>query len=81
MRNIGDGEKKFPLRGVQSGDALVRLLDTFGDLFHFGDERIGVLLILLEAGNLFAGLVALGFKLLGRGDEFAALLVERAKSV
>src|SRR5437660_6035779 len=81
MRNIGDSEEKFALRGVEFGYALIGLLDALRNLLHFSDDGVGVFLLLLEAGDFFAGLVAPRFELLRRSDEFAALLVELTKSV
>src|SRR5438046_7735736 len=81
MWNIGDGEEKFALRGVEFGDALVGLLDALGNLLHFGNEGISVFLLFLQAGDFLAGFIALRLELLGCGDEFAALFVELAKGV
>ena len=81
VRNIGNGKQQFALRGIQCGDALVGLLDELGDLLHFRDQRVGVLLFFLEACNLVAGFVALRLALLVGGDQLATLLVERAKSI
>ena len=55
------------------------MLDALGDLLHFRDQRVGVLPFLFQASDFFAGLVALGLELLGRGDHLAALPVERAE--
>src|SRR5439155_9401470 len=81
MRNIGDSEEKFALRGVEFGYALIGLLDALRNLLHFSDDGVGVFLLLLEASDFIAGLVALCFELLRCSDEFAALLVEFAKGI
>src|SRR6266851_8153990 len=38
VRNIGNGEKKLTLCGIEFGNALVGLLNALGDLLHFGDD-------------------------------------------
>src|SRR5713226_9265587 len=81
VRKVGNSKQQVTLRGVQRGDALVGLLDAFGNQLHFGDQRVGVLLFFLEAGDFFTGFVPLRFEQSGRGDELAAFLVELAKSV
>ncbi len=81
MWDVGNGEQEVALGGVQFRNAFIGLLDALGNLLHFSDERVGVFLFLLEARDFVASLVALCFQLLGRSDEFAALLVELTKSV
>src|SRR5437879_7323003 len=49
MRNIGDSEEKFALRGVEFGDALIGLLDALRNLLHFSDDGVGVFLLLLRS--------------------------------
>ena len=81
VRDIGNGQQQFALRGVELRNAFVALLDAFRNLLHLRDQGVGGLLFLFQPRDFFAGFVSLRLELLGRGDQFAALFVERAKRV
>lgn len=81
VRQIRNHQHQIALLRFQLADFFVALFDLLGDLFHFSDQRIGVQLIFFQAGNFVAGLVALRLALFVGGDEFAALLVDRAEGV
>ncbi len=67
--------------GVKFSDALVRLFDLLGHLFHLRDQRIRILFLFFQARNLFAGFVAHRLALLVRGDLFPAVFIQFAKTV
>jgi hypothetical protein len=79
--NIGDGQKRFALLGIQFADAFIGLLDDIRNLFHFGDQSIRAVLLFLETSNLIAGFVALRFALFVFGDELAAFFIQGLESL
>ena len=81
MRHVRNRQQKLALRRVELSDALVALLDALRNLLHLRDYCVGGLLFFFQRGDFVAGFVALRLELLGRGDQFAPLFVERAKCV
>ena len=53
--------------------------DLLAQLLGLVDQRSGVLLVLLELGDFFRGLVALSFQGFGLGDGGAALEIDGVK--
>ena len=81
VRDIGDRQQQFTLCGVELRDAFVTLLDALGNLLHLREQRVRILLFLLQSRDFLASFISLSLELLGRGDQFAALFVEHAKRV
>lgn len=81
MRDIGDRQQQFTLCGVELSDAFVTLLDALGNLLHLREQRVRILLLLLQPRDFLASFISLSLELLGCGDQFASLFVECAKRV
>ena len=81
VRHVGHRQHKVREFRVQDGDAFVGLLDFVGNALHFRQQCGSILARFLAPRNFLAGLVAFGLQPFRGGDSFAALLIERAKTV
>src|SRR5271165_2192532 len=80
MRKIRYGQKNFAYAGIQVGNPFIGSFYLVGNQFHFRDQSIGGLFVLLQPRNFIAGPVPLCFALFVGGNQLAPFFVEPQKS-
>ena len=81
VRDVRDGQEPLLEGRIDRGHLRVELLDPIAEPPHLVDERRGVLLVLLEGGDLLGSLVAPGLQRLDLAQHLAARFVEAVEFV
>ena len=71
----------FWLESRRYGISPLLFNDAIRNLFHLREQLVCVFFCFFPARDFIAGFVPLGLELLGRGNQFSPLLIQRSESV